>query len=72
LIPATEQRIQERDLKNLGHSVPNRVNTENCGYRIPQDYQLTLLCFHRPTVSNGSLRQRPSRHPGLRSALFTS
>lgn len=25
LIPATEQRIQERNLKNLGHSVPERV-----------------------------------------------
>jgi hypothetical protein len=26
LIPATEQRIQETDLRNRGHSVPTRVS----------------------------------------------
>jgi hypothetical protein len=29
LIPATEQRIEERNLKSLGHAVPERVSLLN-------------------------------------------
>lgn len=27
LIPVTEQRIQEKDLRNLGHQIPKNVST---------------------------------------------
>jgi hypothetical protein len=47
LIPATEQRIKEHELKSLGYSVPNRVS----GFMSLISFKLTT--DDRPTVFNG-------------------
>lgn len=68
LIPATEQRIQEKQLKSLGHEVPKRVGLTRSDTTTSRELTVTS----RLTAFNGSLIQHPSRTPGRQSASSTS
>ena len=73
LIPATEQRIREHELRKKGHEVPKRVSTlQQRIYHNSRVLANTFCDDYRLIVSNGSSKQHPSKTLGRRSASSMS
>lgn len=75
LIPATEQRIQEKNLKNLGHKIPERVRSSPYHrglFSRCTTLELTSNLYVRRIVFNGLSIRRRNRPHDLQKESSTS
>lgn len=73
LIPATQQRIEEQDRRNLGYPGSKHVSAPKLWiHSILEATTNPRYFLTRPTAFSGSLRLHPSRVHGQPSASSTS